>query len=185
MPSIITHPAVPLALAVALGSRAIPARLLAVGIVGSILPDLDVLAFRFGIPYADAFGHRGFSHSLLFAALIGLAAMPWQRWLGTTWWRAFLFVFVCVASHGALDACTNGGLGIAFLWPWSQQRFFAPWQFIAVAPLGIARFFSPRGLAVLRSELLWVWLPLFAAAFACALPRWLHSTHRHFARSRS
>ena len=37
------------------------------------LPDADVIGFRFGISYADAFGHRGFSHSLAFALLMGCA----------------------------------------------------------------------------------------------------------------
>jgi inner membrane protein len=63
------------------------------------------------------------------------------------------------ASHGILDAFTNGGLGIAFLWPFSSERYFAPYQVIEVSPIGISRFLSSRGLAVLESELVWVWAP--------------------------
>ena len=40
------------------------------------LPDFDVVAFKLGIAYHDAFGHRGFSHSLLFAAILGALAAP-------------------------------------------------------------------------------------------------------------
>ena len=36
----------------------------------SALPDLDVIGFRFGIHYGDFWGHRGFTHSLVFAALL-------------------------------------------------------------------------------------------------------------------
>lgn len=46
MPSILSHPAVPLALGLALGPRVIPRRLLLAGVVASILPDLDVLLAR-------------------------------------------------------------------------------------------------------------------------------------------
>jgi inner membrane protein len=70
---------------------------------------------------------------------------------------------VVSASHGALDALTTGGLGVAFLWPWSDQRFFAPraLRVIAVSPLGF-RFVSARGAAALASELVWIWPPALA-----------------------
>lgn len=159
MPTILTHPAVPLAIGLGLGQRIISRKLLAVGAVVSILPDLDVLAFRLGIPYASEFGHRGFSHSLLCALLIALLAAGLLRLWRERFRVAFLFLFLAVVSHGVLDAFTNGGQGIAFLWPGSQQRFFAPMQVIEVAPLNLPRFFSERGASVLYSELLWVWLP--------------------------
>ena len=63
MPTIFSHPAVPLALGFGLGKKFIPTRLLLAGVMASILPDFDVVAFSLGIPYEDEFGHRGFSHS--------------------------------------------------------------------------------------------------------------------------
>ena len=159
MPTIISHPAVPLALAVGLGREVVSERLLLAGIAASVLPDLDVLAFRLGIPYADDFGHRGFSHSLFFAAFVALVAGFAFRALRTTFARAFWFVLIATASHGVLDAFTNGGFGVAFLWPWTGARYFAPMQVIEVSPLGIRPFFSAWGLRVLLSELIWVWAP--------------------------
>ena len=86
MPTFLSHPAVPLAIGLDLGSKVIPSRLLMVGIALSVLPDLDVLAFRFGVSYASDIGHRGFSHSLIFAALAAL--------LGTSCFRqALLWLF--------------------------------------------------------------------------------------------
>jgi len=35
-----------------------------------MIPDADVIAFRFGIPYESMLGHRGFSHSIIFALII-------------------------------------------------------------------------------------------------------------------
>lgn len=164
MPTILTHPAVPIALAAGLGRQVIPARLLIAGVAVSILPDMDVIAFCFGIPYHNAFGHRGFSHSLLFALLVALMGACFFRWYKTKFKYAFWFLFAAAASHGILDAFTNGGLGIAFLWPWSQTRFFAPVQVIEVAPIGFSSFFSEEGSEVLLSELIWVWLPLMSIA---------------------
>lgn len=74
MPSIITHAAVPLALWCAADRGRIPPRLLGVGVIAAMLPDADVLAFALHIPYADAFGHRGASHSLLFACVLAALA---------------------------------------------------------------------------------------------------------------
>ncbi|MBW8775638.1 MAG: metal-dependent hydrolase [Stenotrophomonas sp.] len=74
MPSIITHAAVPLALWCAADRGRIPPRLLAAGVIAAMLPDADVLAFALHIPYADAFGHRGASHSLLFAGVLAALA---------------------------------------------------------------------------------------------------------------
>lgn len=80
MPTIISHAAVPLAIGLGLGRDAVSTRLLVAGIAASVLPDLDVLAFRLGIAYADPFGHRGFSHSLLLAiALAVIAALFCSR----------------------------------------------------------------------------------------------------------
>jgi membrane-bound metal-dependent hydrolase YbcI (DUF457 family) len=79
MPSIISHPAVPLALALGLGPQVVSERLLLAGVAASVVPELDVVAFRLGIPYADDLGHRGFTHSLLFAAFVALAAACWRK----------------------------------------------------------------------------------------------------------
>ena len=171
MPTILTHPAVPLALRLGFGRKTVSTRLLMVGIFASILPDLDVVAFRLGIPYAAEWGHRGFSHSLAFALLVAVIGAILARAQRTTAKRAFWFLFFAVASHGLLDAFTNGGLGIAFLWPISTERFFLPWHPVEVAPLRLSRFLSQRGIEVLKSELIWIWAPCFGLALVVLIVR--------------
>jgi inner membrane protein len=169
MPTIFTHAVVPLALGLAIGRNTVSPRLIAAGMFVAMAPDFDTVAFKLGIAYADQFGHRGASHSLAFALAIGLIGAMFAPWLRTTRWRMFLWLAFCTASHPLLDALTNGGLGVALLWPWSHERFFAPWRPIAVSPIG-AGFFSLRGLAVLWSELLWVWWPVLIVA--CGICAW-------------
>ncbi|WP_243384085.1 metal-dependent hydrolase [Geothrix alkalitolerans] len=159
MPTILSHPAVPLALGVGFGPKAIPRPLLVTGIVASVLPDLDVIAFRLGIPYSAALGHRGFSHSLGLAAVMALGGAWALRQARSPFPAAFGFLFLSMASHGLLDALTTGGRGIALFWPFTDRRFFGPLQVIRVSPLSAARLLSSRGLAVFLSEILWVWLP--------------------------
>ena len=129
----------------------------------AMLPDADVIGFSFGIRYDDMFGHRGFTHSIVFAAMVGAVA-AWQMPIPHSQLPgpnrvALVFWFTAVTlSHGLLDAMTNGGRGIGFFAPFSNERYFFPWRPIQVSPIG-AGFFSPRGLRVLVSECGWIWLP--------------------------
>lgn len=173
MPSLLTHAAVPIAIALAAGRGQVSPRLCVAGVVACMLPDADVAAFAFGIPYADAFGHRGASHSLSFAFLLAGAAAVCARRLHARSATAGAFVLACAASHPLLDTMTSGGLGVALLWPWSDARLFAPWRPILVSPFANG-FFSARGLATLWSELKWVWLPLLVCAGAWRTLRGSH-----------
>lgn len=164
MPTVFTHPAPILALAAGLGGRVIPWRLALAGVVCAVLPDLDVIGFKFGVGYAQALGHRGFSHSLVLALAVGCAGALLAPWLRCRRLTAFLVTAGAVASHILLDAMTNGGPGVAVFWPFNETRFFLPWRPIRVSPLSLRVFFSGRGLAVLHSEALWVWLPCLIAA---------------------
>ncbi|MCX4030052.1 metal-dependent hydrolase [Endozoicomonas sp. SM1973] len=163
MASLLTHPVVPIVLGLALKNSKITFPLLLAAAVASILPDLDVIAFYFGIPYASPFGHRGFTHSISFSILVGLIGMMGYRVLNTTPLWAFIGLFIGSLSHPFLDAMTNGGLGVAWLWPWDDHRYFFPDRPIQVSPIGVSRFLSERGWHVLWSELQWVWLPMISA----------------------
>jgi inner membrane protein len=169
MPTVFAHAAVPLALGGGLGRGVLSARLVAAGVAVAALPDLDVVTRHWGVPYSAGLGHRGFSHSLLVAALVALLGACAHRALRSGFGRAFAFLFVSMASHGALDAFTDGGLGVAFLWPWSTRRFFAPpaWRVIEVSPIGLGAFLS-RAADVLASEARWIGLPALALGLALA-----------------
>lgn len=161
MPSIISHPTVVLALGPVFARVGVAPRLWIVGAVCTVIPDLDSIGFFGGVPYASLFGHRGLSHSLLFALTLALILAPLCRRLSPKASLATVigFLFLCTASHGLLDALTNGGLGVAFFSPFVQHRYFFPWRPIAVSPLSVSRFLAGRGLHVLWSELRWVVLP--------------------------
>lgn len=170
MTTLISHPLPVLAIGVALGCTYIAPRLLIAGLIVACLPDADVVAFKFGIAYHDSFGHRGASHSLLFAAMCGFLASLFHRWFSSSPGKVFVWVSLACASHSLLDALTNGGLGVAWLWPWSDQRYFMPYRPIVVSPF-IQGFFGQRALRVISSEALWVWLPCLAVAISGILLR--------------
>jgi inner membrane protein len=71
----------------------------------------------------------------------------------------FLYFFLCTASHGVLDAMTNGGLGVAFFSPFDTTRYFFPLRPVLVSPIGVSEFFSEYGVWILASEAIWIWLP--------------------------
>ena len=157
MPSIISHAAVPLALGIGLGKKRIPTPVLVAAIAAAMLPDADVILFRFGATYDSIWSHRGFTHSLAFAMLVGVVAALLLRRAAPPL-LIFAFVAASSASHGLLDMMTNGGHGIAFLWPFTDQRYFFDWRPIQVSPLDARRFFK-RAAGVAETELLWIWLP--------------------------
>lgn len=129
----------------------------------SILPDVDVIGFRLGVHYADLWGHRGMTHSLAFAAAVALLAPRAVGASSKSRWRMAPLFFAITASHGVLDALTDGGLGVAFFSPFNTRRYFFPWRPLHVSPIGAGGFFSARGARILKSEFTWVWLPVVAA----------------------
>lgn len=129
----------------------------------SLLPDIDVVAFALQVPTGAALDHRGATHSLAFALLCGVVCVLLCRLSG---WRSRLAVIVTltVASHGLLDAMTDGGLGVAFFWPLSLKRYFLPWRPLPVVPIGLSRLFRlARGRRALALELGY-FVPLWAYA---------------------
>jgi inner membrane protein len=174
VPSVISHAVVAAAAGIAFAPRDLPNHFWFSAIVCSIIPDADIIGFSFGIPYEHFLGHRGFFHSPFFALLIGIFVCTLFRDEGIfskQWFFCFVFFFLLSASHGILDAFTNGGLGIALLSPFDNTRYFFPWTPIMVSPIGIKAFFSRWGLIVMKSELLWVWLPSFLIVLALTVIR--------------
>ncbi len=164
MPTILTHAVIPIAAGFALSPARITRRVVIAGIALAMLPDADVAEFKLGIEYADQFGHRGASHAILVAAATAAFITAIMRPARTK--LVFAFLFISMASHGVLDAFTNGGLGPALLWPISDVRYFAPFTPVRVSPIGMG-FFSMRGAGVMLSEMRWIWLP--AAVLAIML----------------
>lgn len=101
-------------------------KLVFIGMVCSILPDADVIGFRFGVAYKSFWGHRGFSHSFFFAALLAMLLSISFYHSKKTKEKTIIavYLFLCTASHGILDACTDGGKGVALLSPFNNTRYF-------------------------------------------------------------
>src|SRR5438270_5470323 len=114
MASAFSHAVAALGIAACFYRPGTPKRVWVMGAICSVVPDLDVIGFRFGIHYGDFWGHRGFTHSLVFAALLASAVLliGFRRVLpGLGRMRLWTYIFLATASHGFLDALTNGGLG--------------------------------------------------------------------------
>ncbi|ARU03672.1 metal-dependent hydrolase [Comamonas serinivorans] len=163
MPTVFTHLAPPIAAALALGSARVPPRMLLVGMLAAVLPDLDGLAYLTQLSsslYGSFWGHRGFTHTLGFAVLMGVLGL----WLCRLWqgkpWQGFVWLMACTLSHPLLDMMTSGGAGIALFAPLSNAREFLPWRPVRVSPISASQLLSSRGAAVLLSEFQYIWMPL-------------------------
>lgn len=162
MASVFSHAVAALGIGACFYRREVPKRVWLVGAICAVVPDLDVIGFQLGVRYGDFWGHRGFTHSLLFAGLLASSVMflAFRHDIpGIGRFSLWTYFFLATASHGFLDALTDGGLGVAFFSPFNNARYFLPWTPIRVSPIGVGRFFTQRSLAVIRSEVLWIWVP--------------------------
>lgn len=144
----------------------------------AMLPDVDAIGFAFGVRYDSMLGHRGLTHSIAFAVLVGLAVGMFafgKRPEGPGKLQLALYFTLVTVSHPLLDALTNGGRGVALFAPLSAERYFFPLQPIEVSPIGM-RFFSERGLEVITSEVIWVWLPALLIYVGARMYRKLRRT---------
>ncbi len=168
MATLYTHAAVGLALGRLCFARRMPVSFWALAGLLPIVPDLDAFS---DAPYGTALGHRGFTHSLCFALVLGfVSAVATFRYFKVNVWTLGSFFFAIIATHGLLDALTNGGEGIPFFWPASDYRF-GPWGPIHVADIA-DEFPNPWRSRAIRTELLWVWLPMTFLLGAVELYRW-------------
>jgi inner membrane protein len=105
----------------ALYGRALGRGALVWGALVGMSPDLDVVASPLS-PMAEWLWHRGPTHSLLFAPVVG-PAIGWLLWK----WKGGRrrdWVGLCVVAlvtHPLLDVFTT--YGTQLLWPFSRQRF--------------------------------------------------------------
>ncbi|MBI3542663.1 MAG: metal-dependent hydrolase [Deltaproteobacteria bacterium] len=182
MASLFGHAAVAATVAKLAPLRLKPSRFWGLMCLAAVLPDFDAVGFLFGIPYSSQWGHRGFTHSFVFAAVVALAfarfAVRGPTFASARGAAVAFWLFVSCALHPVLDALTNGGLGVAFLWPFNSERFFLPYRPIEVSPIGVTQFFSLRGLEVIQSELIYVFVPCALALAAGWGMRWLRGTRR-------
>ncbi len=166
MPTNITHAIPALAIGLGIGRHILPLKVIITGALIASIPDLDMIGTRyFNVPWDSIYGHRGYTHSIFFAICTALiTALLFSGVVNRKHFkRYFLFFAFCMLSHGLLDFCNEGGLGVAFLWPLSDLRFHSlvqPIMNVNVSFRGL--YLSTSGLPVFLSEILWVWLPFLA-----------------------
>ncbi|MEO8349524.1 MAG: metal-dependent hydrolase, partial [Acidobacteriota bacterium] len=156
---------------------------LVLGLVGSMLPDVDILFSHDRIDYLR--NHRGWTHTLVllpfFALALAVAARLVYRYarhipLATL----FLFAAVGIASHIAFDWITS--FGTMFGLPFTRRRFALDWVFIidpiftgivSISLLATTIFRSKgRLLSTIGAALLLAYLALCATLHDSALRTW-------------
>lgn len=131
--------------------------MLAGGVLGGMLPDIDHPGSAFGrrvlpisMTLAAVFGHRGITHSLL--AVVGMSALAWYSLHHLDWHPGYsvpLVVGIAVGylSHLVGDWMTNSG--VPLLWP-SKRRFVSP-----------IRIFTGDAIEYLIAAGIYVWMVFY------------------------
>lgn len=163
MPTPFSHIGAALALSPLFKNKGSYIKMLLLGMFCTVIPDIDVLAFDFGIPYGHLFGHRGITHSIFFSLLFAfIIVFLFYKSSFNNRRQCFmllLFFFLCTFSHAFFDAMTNGGKGVALFAPFYNERIFLPWRPIKVAPFTLEKLMTERGMSVLLSEFKVIGIP--------------------------
>ncbi len=162
------HFAPAVALAVAIGPRTVGWRLTLAGAACAVLPDADFALYLLRIDsYGGTYGHRGFSHSIGFALLVGLLGALLAPASGRRRAVVGIFMALCTLSHPLIDGLFDRGICNAWLWPLDGARHCLPWRPIPMQ--GVPLF----GMGRFGQELVWIGLPLLALALAgLGVRRW-------------
>lgn len=171
MPMTTTHALLPIAVAVAVAKRPVPWTLVILAAVAAAAPDVDGLfKHLFPVPPNSIYAHRGAAHSLFVALAAGALAAVFHKRLGVRRLTAGVLIASAMASHGLLDMMTDGGQGVAYLWPVSSVRLFADWRPIHSSPVNLAHLVSET-LVRLMSDLRQLIIPMFVVALAIRASR--------------
>jgi len=159
MPSLFGHAVAGLALTSAFHGDRLPRRTWALAATCAMAPDLDWFVSLLNLHRGHVLNHRGAAHSLfgavVIAALVFLAAYRRDQRRPVVW----LCLTLAALSHGLLDACTSGGVGVALFMPFSETRWACLWQPGWVAPLPLGREHVYTFLDSLWNEAAWIGLP--------------------------
>ena len=162
MPSLLGHAVAGLAITHTFSRARLPRRTWVLAPLLAVAPDLDWFVSFLDFHKNHILNHRGVAHCLFGAVLLAtftlLIAFRRNQRGGQLW----LCLTLAALSHGLMDACTAGGVGVALFMPFSDSRWACIWQPIHVAPLPLGREDCYLFLASLRTEAFWIGLPALA-----------------------
>ena len=153
----LTHIAIGACLGEAFAGKTVGRKVMLWGVLAQSIPDIDFIASFWMSTPDNLLAHRGFTHSLLFGALITpVMAFLAERWhrphnISLQRWMAFFGTVIFV--HIFLDAFNNYGVG--WFEPFSHYRisfnaiyvadpFFSIWPGISLAALLLLKRRSPK-----------------------------------------
>ena len=106
-------------------------RLITIAAICAVVPDLDLIGWPLGISTFALLGHRGLTHSIAFAVVLGGIA-AWVLLRDSTTRKRVAgaaALIVATGTHSVLDALTTySPTGPAFWAPFSNERYRFPWQ---------------------------------------------------------
>lgn len=110
------------------------------------IPDINTLSYLLPIAETHSLGHRGLTHSVLFAFVLAFAIVRllYRQFTPSHWayWGLHLWFFLLTLSRGLLDALVDSHLGAAFLWPFDTQRYLFTWRPLLDVPIDISMLTS-------------------------------------------
>ena len=105
-------------------------RVITLAAICAVAPDLDLIGWPLGVSTFTLWGHRGLTHSIAFAVVLGVAVAALLP-MATRRERAVAATVLILATgtHSVLDAMTTySPTGPAFWAPFSNERYRFSWM---------------------------------------------------------
>ncbi|MBP1627461.1 MAG: ybcI [Holophagaceae bacterium] len=128
----------------------------------ALAPDLDWFMTFLHLSGRHVLNHRGVTHSLCAALILATMVMVLAFRKEERNPRLWLCMLACAFSHCLLDACTQGGVGVAVFVPITKVRFVCAWQPIQVGPIPLNFKLLQGFLTALWTEVVWIGIPALA-----------------------
>lgn len=177
MPSSFTHAIAGAAVASPLARNPVPRRFWVAAACCAALPDIDILWGRY-VTWGTWLAHRGFTHSLAFAAVVGVTTafiLFRDPQFAPVRWRYAAALALATASHCLLDGLATYGTHVMFFWPFSTHRYLLPRTVFGVPGVPWPHSSLGRLARVAENEIKWGWIP---SAVVLGVTAWIRRTNR-------
>lgn len=150
----LTHIVLGACIGEAVAGKKLGKRAMLVGAVAQSVPDVDFVSTFWLHDAGDIIGHRGFTHSIVFA-ILAISLLSWLasilfRRRGLTWKEWVMVIGINMATHLFIDAFNAYGIG--WLEPFSHKRFSFHILFVADPFFSIWPFIGFIGLLLFRNS---------------------------------
>lgn len=169
MPTPITHLIVSLPINQSVMKRNNNKKVFLFSILAAGFADIDYIAYLYGVPETNFFGHRAFTHSFFFSFVFALTVcvifFREIKFKSKSFFLLLINFFFIASSHSILDFLVNKNSGAALFSPFIKERIIFAYAPIAETTTGVIAYFQNYLWLILKVEFFYIIMPALIIYF--------------------